>query len=152
MGHSSLFGRIELTMKKFLSVIQRLNKQTTAIGRWLSRYEIEQANIGELLALIAARSKLVNESLARQQQLTDILRGEGQPGVREDRLPGLQNQLTTSLAEIEKQDNLNRQQIAEFQARILQKSSGIKQGKKAVSAYNVFPHQKSIFVDLASSN
>lgn len=151
MNNISVVKNIKQILINIDRLVPDLQEKTNEIHSLLSHYDVEASAPDSLLSLISARKSFVDEILAQQQRLNELLRQKEQSksAAYAVELSRLKNKITTKLDEIAEQDNLNRKLILQHKILVSQKSSEIRKGKKAINAYNVFPHRKSIFVDIA---
>lgn len=141
---------IKQILENINSITYRIWELSDKITNLLSNYDIENSNSDELLKFITSRNELIDELSKHQQQLSTMIeRMDNNNSLMDD---NLKDSIISKLNEIIKSDDVNRKKISEYRDSIMQKSLKIKKGKKFIKGYDVFPHRKAIFLDIAVSD
>jgi DNA repair ATPase RecN len=136
-------------LKRLDETIFVLKQKTQKINDFLVDYDVENSNPDDLINMISIRKDLIDQIQAHHDQFIEL--EKSLTNISSDReLIELKNSIVEKLTDIIEKYRIDLARISDYQQIVSKKLSEVKKGRKMTHAYNVFPHRKAIFVDVAS--
>ena len=146
-GRSSL--NLQINKLKIIDELSiKIYHKTKEISKQLSQYNIDNSDPDELFEIISSREKLVNKLHDHQKEFSIEIKKNDVFNLND--LADKRKRINQRIAEIIEEDKLINHKIATFKDTVSQQFVKIKKGIKFTKGYNVFPHRKSIFLDVGA--